>query len=252
MIRNCSYPEPTASTPISVILVEDDSLLREGLRHYLALVGMDVVAVGDCLSYYRALSERTFAVAVIDLGLPDQGGDVLVAYTRNNTQTAIIVSTGRDTLDTRVDCYAIGADLFLGKPVDSRELTAAIVSLAARRNAAGETAPDRGGQAVVPAPLSWRLLGRQRALLLPNGETLALSPKEFRLLSLLAGGDGQPVVRPVLLEALYRRDDDSAKRALETLVRRTRQKIADRYQGPNPILTQHGLGYVFSALIQIE
>lgn len=238
--------------PIPVILVEDDPLLRESLQRYLLLVGQDVVAVGDCLSFYRALGERAFAVAVIDLGLPDQSGEVLVTYTRNNTATAIIVTTACDTLDTRVDCYRIGADLFLGKPVNSRELAAAIVSLSGRRDPRADPATDRGAPESRSTSGLWRLARRQRALSLPNGETLALSPKEYRLVSLLAKGHGEPVARHALLQDLYARDDDSAQRALETLVRRTRRKIAEYYPGPDPILTQHGLGYVFAESIDHE
>jgi DNA-binding response OmpR family regulator len=228
------------SDSIQVILVEDDAVLRESLTSYLGLVSHAVTAVGDSLSYYRALGEGDFAVAVIDLGLPDQDGEVLVEYTRRNTSCAIIVITARDTLDTRVDCYQIGADLFLGKPVHGRELAAAIASLAGRRGQSADARTSHVANGV------WRLLARQRALMLPDGGILDLTHKEYSLLSLLAAGDGAPVPRLLLVDSLYGRQDESAQRALETLVRRTRKKIAERHFGPSPILAQHGFGYVLA------
>lgn len=238
------------SQPISVLLVEDDPLLRESLANYLGLLGHAVTAVGNSLDGYRALGEASFAVAVIDLGLPDQDGSVLVEYVRRNTSSAIIVITARDTLDTRVDSYTAGADLFLGKPVNGRELAAAIVSLADRR---GRSAPESVGattQTARAAPGVWRLIAGQRALQLPDGGLLDLTPREYRLLYLLANDEGEPVPRAVLVESLYGRQDESAQRALETLVRRTRRKIAKRHAGPSLILTHHGLGYVLAAPLQ--
>lgn len=224
--------------PTRVLLVEDDAILRASLESYLGLVGYGVTAVDDSLSYYRCLSEDDFAVVVIDLGLPDQSGKILVDYTRHNTSSAIIVITARDTLETRVDCYQTGADLFLGKPFDGRELAAAIASLASRR----EQLSDRPASNQTDAP-AWRLLIRQHRLQLPDGQLLDLTTKECRLLELLARGDGDPVPRILLFNELYERVDESAARALETLVRRTRRKIADHHPGASPILTQQCLGY---------
>lgn len=235
------------NTAIPILLVEDDPVLRESLTEYLQAVGHQVTAVGDSLAYYRVLAEHEFAVVVIDLGLPDQDGVVLVEYTRNNTGCAIIVMTARDTLDTRVDCYQIGADLFLGKPVHGRELAAAISSLARRRQSTLDLSTDNTSASTDAMTGVWRLIARQRALLFPNGYLLELTPREYCLLYLLAGGDGEPVPRALLLDSLYARQDESAQRALETLVRRTRKKIAERYFGPSPILTQHGFGYVLAA-----
>ncbi|MBK1718345.1 response regulator [Thiocystis violacea] len=235
------------SPPITVLLVEDDPLLRESLANYLGLLGHAVTAVGNSLDCYRALGEGSFAVAVIDLGLPDQDGSVLVEYARRNTSSAIIVITARDTLDTRVASYTIGADLFLGKPVNGRELAAAIVSLADRRGQSTSTPVGTATQPPRTAPGVWRLLAGQRALQLPDGNQLELTPREYRLIDLLANGEGEPVPRAVLVESLYGRQDESAQRALETLVRRTRRKIADRHAGPSLILTHHGLGYVLAA-----
>lgn len=222
-----------------VLLVEDDDLLRPSLVSLLELSGFDVTGVADGLSFYRALSGGTFDVAVVDLGLPDQSGETLVDYARRNTSLPIVVITARDTLDTRVDCYRTGADLFLAKPVDGRELAAAIASLAARRRSPG---PSQ----TVEEPV-WALLASQRTLVGPDGQRMEFTAKEWLFLSLVADRGGECATRESLRLALYGRDDTSADHGLETLVRRTRQKIADALGpgAPGPILTDYGVGYRF-------
>lgn len=229
------------SEPIRILLVEDDATLAASLASYLELVGYRVTVVGDSLSYYGKLAEGRFAVAVIDLVLPDQDGEVLVEYTRKNTTCSIVVITARDTLESRVQCYRTGADVFLGKPVNGRELAAVIGSLAARQR---DPAPAQ--QQASQAPGGWRLLKQQRAILFPDGAVLGLTGREYCLLEKLAASQGKPVLRGEILDLLYRRQDESAQRALETLVRRTRQKIAKGSPDRCPILTHHGVGYALA------
>ena len=238
------------SATIHVVLVEDDPLLRDSLSNYLQLVGVSVTAVGDGLSLYGQLALKRFDVAVVDLGLPDQAGEVLVDYLRRNTDSAIIVITARDTLDTRVECYRVGADLFLGKPVDGRELAAAISSLAARRS----TDSGLSRQMATPRAISsstWTFQVHQRILISPEAKRIALTAKEAHLLNALFAQPGDTVRRDHLLETIYQRQDESADRALDTLVRRTRRRIEAETGIPAPILTEHGIGYAFVANIRI-
>lgn len=229
-----------------VVLVEDDELLRSSLMSLLRVAGFRVTGVGDGSSFYRALAEEAPDVAVLDLGLPDQAGETLIDYLRRNTAIPIIVMTARDSLDTRLECYRTGADLFLGKPVDGRELAAAIASLAGRRRGEG---PSR------PAPTAdtpWVLDIPRRALITPSGEAITLTAMEWQLVSTVAEGEDHAARRRDILVGLYSRDDESAEHALETLVRRTRQKIADVVGAPAPIQTAYGVGYRFAARLTIR
>lgn len=233
------------SDAVSVLVVEDDDLLRGGLVRYLGLVGFEVTAVGDGASFLAALASRTFAVAVIDLGLPDRAGETLVEHTRLHTHSAIIVITARNTIDTRVDVYRTGADLFLGKPIDGRELAAAIGSLAARSRQLVEAA-DR-----TPRD-GWHLVAATRELRSPSGTAVALTHKEYELLYALATSPGLVGRRQDLIDQLYGRSYENADRALETLVRRTRRSIADQVGRAAPILTHHGIGYAFADALTVE
>jgi DNA-binding response OmpR family regulator len=224
------------SEKIRVILTEDDGLLRDSLENLLEISGFAVWAAPDALSFFRALAEhQSFDVAIIDLGLPDEAGEVLVEFLRQRTTTAIIVVTARDTIDTRINCYRTGADLFLGKPVDGRELVAAISSLAARRR----TDPP----SVNNPP--WKLTPLTRKLICPNGKCIDLSVKESKLLEVLLSSPGKAIPRSMLLDTIYQRNDVSADRALDQLVRRTRRAISTATGLPAPLLTEHGVGYAF-------
>ena len=242
------------SAPLHIVLVEDDTLLRDSLASYLTLVGFVVTAVGDGLSLYRLLGEHKFAVAVVDLGLPDEDGTTLVSYLRRNTDSAIIVITARDTLDSRVSCYRVGADLFLGKPINGGELAAAIASLAGRRRTAVAEPPQAVAVGVAVAVTvadssSWTFVTRQRALLSPAARRVELAVKECQLLTALVAEGGRTAKRLMLLEAIYGQKDSNTERALDTLVRRTRRKIEMATGTPAPILTEHGVGYAFVANI---
>lgn len=118
---------------IRVIIVEDDRDLRESLVEYLSLDGHDVTGVGSALEFYQALASSTFMIAVMDIGLPDQCGYVMAEFVRRNTPMGIIILTARSSIEDRVNGYRAGGDLYLVKPVDCRELSAAITSLAERQ-----------------------------------------------------------------------------------------------------------------------
>jgi DNA-binding response OmpR family regulator len=230
----------------SAVLVEDGDAERHTLTAFLQHMGFAVTAVNSGLAYYQELAGRAFTIAVIDLGLPDQAGEILVDYTRQNTASGIVVVTAQDRVEVRIDAFQAGADLFFSKPVDLRELTAAIGNLVLRRREIPDTvvAPPRSAEG---APV-WTLLAMERALRTPKGAVLELTAMEFKLLSLLMA-QGGTVTRARLLGELYESENSSAARALETLIHRTRQRIATETRLRPPILTHHGVGYIFAGPI---
>jgi DNA-binding response OmpR family regulator len=228
-----------------VILVEDDQDLRESLVEYLDLAGHLVEGVGSGLEFYRNLAQHTFDIAVVDLGLPDQDGFVLVEYARKNSEMGLIILTARDAVEDRVSGYGAGADIYLVKPIDGRELAAAIASLAARR---------RESPAVPMAPPSgvWQLNLGAWTLTAPTGVAITLTDKELQLMAQLAECPGRPVTRENLLLYLYASQDEAAGRALESLVRRLRAKITGVTGAASPIKTSHAVGYAFAAGLQVK
>jgi len=241
-------------TTVRVLVVEDNHDLRESVVECLTLAGLAAVGVGSASETYQALAGGDFNVALVDIGLPDQSGYVLANYIRANTTLAVIILTARDALDDRIRGYDAGADLYLVKPVDSRELAAAVISLAQRQQVRSEPQPQQVRSEPQPHALpvseAWSLhLGSWR-LAAPNGSASELTAKEMQFLELLAATPGRPVVRDTLLTKLYLRHDEYTSRSLDSLVRRLRAKITADTGVPVPIKTAHAVGYCFSAMLR--
>ncbi len=215
-------------------MVEDDQEIRETIAEYLCRVGFEVTAVGTGIKFFHALAEEKFELAVIDIGLPDMNGFQLVEYLRSNTDISCIILTARDAVEDRVAGYDVGADIYMVKPVDCRELAAAI-SRTLQRTTKGQDEAQR----------TWRLNRQNVTLLTPSCKVIPLTVRELDFLYTLAATPEAVVPRQVILSALGYRDDEYSNRALESLIRRIRRKI-EQVHGCSPILTRHGIGYSFS------
>jgi DNA-binding response OmpR family regulator len=221
------------------ILVEDDINLRESLLECLALAGLAVDGTASAIEFYQAINKAVYDVAVVDIGLPDQSGFEVVAFLRRSTKLGIIILTGRSSVDDRVKGYNAGADLYLVKPVDCRELAAAIHNLA-QRTAISAGPPSRSSG-------TWVLEKGHWSLVAPSGISIKLTGKEIQLLEILVAAAGQPVGREQLMVALDYQQDLYANRALDAMVGRLRKKIEFTVGQDAPIQTIHALGYCFSA-----
>lgn len=229
---------------IRILLVEDDADLRDSLVECLTLVGYGVKGVASGLECYRSLGESTFDIAIVDLGLPDQDGFVLAQYIRSNTAMKIIILTARSAVEDRIKGYDNGADLYLVKPVDYRELAAAINSLAERMVKFRDQRSDTGDK--------WFLSSENWQLVAPDGSFIALTGREFQFIKILLTTPGIPVRRENLIEHLGYGDIEYANRAMDSLVRRLRRKIETSTGFEPPIRTIHAIGYCFSGLISFS
>ncbi len=225
-----------------IIMVEDNQALRDSIAEYLTIVGYDVTAVESGLAFYHALAEQAFSVAVIDLGLPDINGLQLVEYIRNNTAMRCIILTARDLVDDRIAGYDSGADLYMVKPVDCRELASAL-SRMVERVSANSDATEYSGQ--------WRLNRQDATLVTPSCAIVPLTAREMDFLLCLAVSPEEAIPRTTILMTLGYTNDEFSNRALESLIRRLRRKIEGVF-GSSPILTRHGIGYFFSALLNLN
>ncbi len=245
------------SEAIKVLLVEDDPDLRDSVVEWMELHGTPVTAVRNAAEFYQALPTGQFHVAIIDVGLPDQEGYVLAEYARANTRMGIIILTARSTLDDKLRGYQSGADLFMVKPVDCRELAAVVHSMGARvlvATAASTVAPRAAS--VAPASSAsaeqWHFSATLWELRLGDSAAVTLSQKELQLMDLLAAQPGTAVQKRAILARLYQRDDYSSSRSLDTLVRRLRAKTFNQLGVELPLRTVHAVGYCFAAEISVE
>ena len=231
----------------SLLIVEDDELLRDGLSAQLSQVGHAVTAAADGEAAQRLLEANRYDGVVLDLGLPKISGmDVLRWIRKRLPALPVLILTARDGVDDRVQGLNAGADDYLTKPFDVAELQARLGAMLRRARL-----PAFGGSLEVPSNTTRRL--RVDATL-PQAwlgdEALELTQREWALLSLLVTHAGRVVSREDVLETWQIADPgDSAgssaagvaSNALEVYIHRLRRKLAD--SGLN-IRNVRGLGYM--------
>lgn len=232
---------------VRVILVEDDPDLRESIVEWMAMNHTPIAAVGSAAEFYQALPHNAFQVAVLDLNLPDQEGFVLAEYARANFSMGVIILTARSGIDDKLKGYQSGADAYMVKPVDCRELAAVIRSVASRVTA---TAPTPPKTSAAPNAECWYISLTQWELSIGHGPALSLSQKELLLLELLAIQPGSAVPKRTILTRLYQRDDYHSSRSLDTLIRRFRAKVLNQIGLEIPLRTVHSVGYCFAGDIR--
>lgn len=236
-----------------IIIVEDDLQVRETVVKFLSLAGYEITGVGSAREFYQKLSEEEYALAILDIGLPDQDGFILAEYVRKNTDMWIIMLTGRPALEDKLTGYNAGADYYMVKPISCRELGAAIANLFKRlEKITTETKVELVAEAPVSesALSSWTILSNEWVLLTPAGDTIKLTSKEFDFLMILLQQHKIVVNRQEILKALAYCVDEFGNRALESMVYRLRSKI-DALHFDFPVKTSHGIGYCFVADIVI-
>ncbi len=228
-----------------VILIEDDTELRESLLEYLELAELTVAGVASAIEFYQLLNSCTFDIAIVDIGLPDQSGYELAQYLRDKTTMGIIILTARSSTKDRIQGYKAGADLYFVKPVDCVEMVAAIHNLLDRLSR--QQNRHHRQQAT-----EWLMDKANWSLTTPNGLSVNLTGKEMTFLELLTIQSGEIVPRELLMNSLNYDQEQYDNRALDALVLRLRKKIETVNSHDDPIKTVHAVGYCFSAPVRTE
>lgn len=226
-----------------ILIVEDDPVTRLKLAKYFAAEGFRVSQAGDGAGMRRILDRDPASILMIDVNLPGEDGFRLTREQRERSDVGIILVTGRDEPIDRIVGLEIGADDYVTKPFEPRELLARVKNLIARIERGKSAAADTGDIAFA----GWRLdLGR-RLLSDPQDLPVELTRAEFKLLALLARHPGQIFSRDQILREIANREWDAADRTADVLVRRLRRKLGDDGRNPRIILTSHSEGYYLSS-----
>lgn len=231
-----------------IIVVEDETDLRDDLVEYLDRCGFDVHGAASGVELDRLLDGNGADVIVLDINLPDEDGFSVARRVRATSQAAIIMLTARSGLIDRVIGLELGADVYLVKPVDFREIEAQIKALVRRihkgagPSAAGAPQPSA---ATAEAKRNWQFDDVEWRIQPPEGPAVPLTATEYKFLSLLVVAPGDPVSRQDISVALTGRDWDPYSRSIDSLVRRLRIKVEERTGCPLPVQAVHGVGYAF-------
>jgi two-component system phosphate regulon response regulator OmpR len=233
--------------PLGVLVVDDDPAIREMLAEYLAEHDCAVHVAADGAEARRLLASRSIAVALLDVGLPGEDGLSLARHLREHHDVGIIMVSGAGETIDRIIGLEVGADDYLAKPFDLRELRARLRSVA--RRYAREPAA-RSGAVAGFASRQLRVgectldLDRQQ-LFAADGSDIPVTAMEFKLLRVFAERPNRPLSRDTLLELTQNRDWDPFDRSIDIRIARLRRKIEPDPDRPRVIRTVRGVGYMF-------
>lgn len=241
---------PHARDGARILVVDDDQDMRALLERYLSNRGFQVRTAGDAEEMRACMAEEDVDLVLLDLVLPGEDGLALARELRSGPNPGIIMVTGRGDEVDRILGLEIGADDFLAKPFNLRELLARIRSLLRRLGSQTKAAEPRVEHFFEFD--GWRLDLQGRSLLdRDSGKRVTLTAQEFHLLRALVRSPNREIARAELHKAISDRPWTKADRTVDGVVSQLRRKLDGRKaEARSPIQSVRGLGYVFAAEVR--
>ncbi|MBN8484026.1 MAG: response regulator [Sphingomonadales bacterium] len=236
------------SEQVRLLLVDDEAALREPLADYLARQGFVVRQAASAAEARSAIRDETPHLVLLDIMMPGEDGLSLCRHLAESAGIPTILLTARSESTDRIVGLEIGADDYVTKPFEPRELVARIRSVL-RRAAKGGPAPSEDEVLVFDG---WRLDPLKRRLTDPEGAVVAISSAEFRLLMAFAEHPRQVLDRDRLLDMVQGREAHLFDRAVDNQISRLRRKIEVDSRNPVLIQTVWGGGYMLAADVRRE
>jgi DNA-binding response OmpR family regulator len=248
------------NAPLHVLIVDDEPRIRAMLRRYLGDQGFRVSEAADGAALRAVLEREAVDLVLLDLVMPGEDGLALARVIRQRGETPIIMLSGKGDLIDRVVGLEAGADDYITKPFELREVLARIRTVlrrAAPRPAAPAAAPPPAAAAAPAAPAEpealafqgWRMDLVKRELHRADGDAVVLTAGEFDLLRVFALHPNRVLSRAQLLDLVKGRDWAAFDRAVDTQVGRLRKKVESDPANPSLIKTVRGGGYIFAAAV---
>ncbi|MDZ3830820.1 MAG: response regulator [Sphingopyxis sp.] len=230
-----------------ILLVDDEPSIREPLLEYLEAQGFAVSAAADAAEARSILRAQGVDLVVSDIMMPGEDGLSLTRHLRESGPIPVILLTARAEDTERIVGLEIGADDYIVKPFNPRELVARIRTVLRRTQANGR-ALDPGGTSYAFG--RWVLREIERILVDETGQEVALSSGEYHLLHALLRHPRQVMSRDRLLDLVRGREADIFDRAIDNLVSRLRKKIEDDPAHPQIVKTVWGGGYTLACEVR--
>jgi two-component system, OmpR family, response regulator len=233
-----------------VLVVEDDRQISRLVARYLEANDCRVSIAADGREMDRALAASRIDLIVLDLMLPGEDGLSLCRRLRMSSQIPIVVLTAKAEDVDRILGLEMGADDYLAKPFNPRELLARIRAVLRRIPLAAEGPPGRAAR--VFSFLGWQLDCAMRELSNPRGTRIAITGAEFDLLQVMCERHGRVLSRRQLLGLTQGRNPGPFERSVDLLVSRLRRKIEADPQHPDIIKTVRPIGYLFRPTVEVS
>lgn len=241
-------PDIDVSTGPHLLLVEDERSIRDPLARLLAKENFRVTSVENAESARQKLNDGAFDLAIVDIMMPGEDGLSLTRFIRAQSALPVILLTARTEDIDRIVGLEIGADDYLGKPFNPRELTARIRAVLRR------TGARQGQAATEERTRSYRFgdftLDGQRRQLRRDDQATKLTEGEFRLLEAMIMRPGRVLTRDQLLDLTRHRSQEPFDRSIDNMVLRLRKRIERDPSSPELIQTVYGAGYVFTGTVE--
>lgn len=227
----------------ALLLVEDEPAIRQPLHKLLEREGFRVVSVPGALDARKAIAAEDFDLAVLDIMMPGEDGLSLGRWIRASSNLPVLfLSAKGDDID-RIVGLEIGADDYLPKPFNPRELVARIKAILRRSD------PALPGRPQAALRFENFTIDPERRTVTRDGEALALTGGEFRLLLALAQRSGRTLAREHLLHLTQGREPEAFDRSVDNMVMRLRRKLGP--EGARLISTDYGRGYRLVAKVTV-
>lgn len=236
---------------LCALVADDDRSIREELREYLQTHGMHVEVAADAVSARHHMGLRKFDIVLLDLWLGSDNGFDFLREIRKDLDIPCIMMTAQDDITDKIVGLELGADDYLFKPVNLRELLARMRALLRRCNRPEEppqsaSAAGAEGDGKSASSTAWRFDVARRNLSSPNGHAVPLTTAECDLLIELVANEGRPQTRDDLSRRVFNREWQPYDRSLDGVVVKLRRKLEPDPERPLVIKTVRGKGYVFT------
>ena len=230
-----------------VLIVDDDPLIRELLHAYLSQEGYAVHCAETAEAADTFLASQAVDLVMLDIRLPGKDGLTLTRELRVRSEVGIILITGRNDEIDRIVGLECGADDYVIKPLNPRELVSRAKNLIRRVRHAQAPQPLAAAAKPVKQFADWSLDTDRRRLIDASGSETLLTHGEYQLLSVFLRNSGHTLSRDQLMDQIRNREWVPNDRSIDVLVGRLRRKLHDDPAEPQLIITIHGAGYLFTA-----
>lgn len=233
-----------------ILIVEDDFASRSLLASYFEREGYRISESERADNLPAFVEKHGVDLVLLDINLPGKDGLTLTRELRACSRVGIILVTSKGDEIDRIVGLELGADDYVTKPFNPRELLVRAKNLLWRVRDCVRTEPRTARQSAQWAFEGWLLDGNKRLLIAPEGENERLPEGEFKLLHALISHPGQVLSRDQLMDAIHDREWTPNDRSVDVLVGRLRRKLRDNPADPHFILTAHGAGYMFAGELE--
>ncbi|WP_198038196.1 response regulator [Skermanella stibiiresistens] len=238
-----------------ILVIDDEKEVRDLITEYLGKQEFEVSSVGGVVAAREILNAgtggRPVALVILDLRMPGENGLVLARELRDRGDVAVIILTASGETIDRVVGLEMGADDYIAKPFDPRELLARIRSVLRRvGTGARATSGQAAGAEAVPREavrFGRCLIDREaRRMFEKDGTEVPLTAMQFSLIEAFLDNPNRVLTRDRLLDLSHKRGDDPFDRSIDIRITRLRRKIEEHPEKPKTIRTVHGVGYVYA------